>query len=703
MIAQTAIDLFMQAKALFENEDFDKAASTIDKLNALQFAYAKVEAGQHLSSRIAIAIVTYKTVPETQRLIEQLAPLASDPHYHFVLVSNSTVDLYPYADALVPGRFKRIVMGGNFGASLGRNAAAHFADAEAIVFIDDDGVTHDADIRKLVSTYDQFEAAAVRGRVVALTEGAESPRHYDKGKTVVQNLTDIEGMTIWRRSALLLEQYDPLLYGHEGAELTARLYRFFGREAFLYEPGAVLQHDYASSPAAAEIKQARMERNDRYIDLKDPDTGKIKNVFYKVKQDTTSAALLATRHRFAKFTSTAPTSITFLTTCYNGAEFLPQYIASLKAQTDEEFEVVFVDDGSTDNSAEKFIELTRGDDRFRLIRTDHIGRAAALNVAISHVETEFALIADVDDISIPQRVEWTVKAYEMWPEADAIGFNIFDNNSASRAARPLIDRPVPLEARRFFGMPCPFPGFSFRVSSFRVGFDPELKAGIDCNWLSDNFETAKLRGWYVPLGVTYYRTHDGQITASKRDIQREVSVRCVAKLHESLLGPLSDDDLSDLALFTGWSPIQNGGHWHRAKVYGDRIANQATLAGLDYAPTLVEEISRHINERHENLLKNDYNKVKKHANAATDRAAQSDALLDKKSELLDQKIEEIKRIQKLVRSKTGKLEWNRSRLKEAEAQLSKLTLSHRAKTLYFKLTLGVSALLGLGYLLPEFV
>ncbi len=109
-----------------------------------------------------------------------------------------------------------------------------------------------------------------------------------------------------------------------------------------------------------------------------------------------------------------PTVSVFMTV-YNGEKFLRPSLESLLDQTYPDFEVVVVDDGSTDASAE--IARNIGDRRVRLILPGkHIGRTPALNVAIRAARGTYAACQDADDFSLPDRLERQVAFLDENPD-----------------------------------------------------------------------------------------------------------------------------------------------------------------------------------------------------------------------------------------------------------------------------------------------
>lgn len=89
--------------------------------------------------------------------------------------------------------------------------------------------------------------------------------------------------------------------------------------------------------------------------------------------------------------------------CFNGASFLREAIESIYAQAHGSWEVVFLDNASTDRSA----EIARSyDERLRYFRNEtKTSLGAARNIALSHCRGEFIAFLDCDDIWMPDKLE----------------------------------------------------------------------------------------------------------------------------------------------------------------------------------------------------------------------------------------------------------------------------------------------------------
>jgi len=107
--------------------------------------------------------------------------------------------------------------------------------------------------------------------------------------------------------------------------------------------------------------------------------------------------------------------------CWNAARFLDEAMGSMLAQTFAEFEVVVVDDGSTDETPEKLAGWARRDSRVRVVRQEHQGLVAAPQRAVEEAVGKLIAQMDTDDIAHPRRLEWQVTLMAEKPEVTVVG------------------------------------------------------------------------------------------------------------------------------------------------------------------------------------------------------------------------------------------------------------------------------------------
>ncbi len=106
---------------------------------------------------------------------------------------------------------------------------------------------------------------------------------------------------------------------------------------------------------------------------------------------------------------------------YNSQRFLAPALDSLLAQTLREFELIAVDDGSTDHTAEILEDYQAKDSRVRLIRIKHSGIVQGLNTGLEAAQCEIIAHADADDLHHPDRLRKQFDFLQANPQVVAVG------------------------------------------------------------------------------------------------------------------------------------------------------------------------------------------------------------------------------------------------------------------------------------------
>ena len=120
---------------------------------------------------------------------------------------------------------------------------------------------------------------------------------------------------------------------------------------------------------------------------------------------------------------------------YNKAPYVAKAIESVLAQTFNDFELVIVDDGSKDNSAEIAAQAIEGHDHCRLIRQENAGVSMARNNGVALSQGEYLCFLDADDWWEPAFLEETAKLIAEFPEAGIYGTNYTIVNETKRKTR----------------------------------------------------------------------------------------------------------------------------------------------------------------------------------------------------------------------------------------------------------------------------
>jgi glycosyltransferase involved in cell wall biosynthesis len=208
-----------------------------------------------------------------------------------------------------------------------------------------------------------------------------------------------------------------------------------------------------------------------------------------------------------------PPKVSIITPAFNAAPYLPDTLASLKAQTYENWEWVVADDGSTDDTVTLLMKAARTDPRIRVLTADgKTGHpAAARNRALVASRGEVLAFLDADDTWKPDKLSRQVRYLLENPSADGVCCHYEVFGDPTRAARLnrlrnfAYDRRVKRE-EMLRGCPWQTSTFLFHRRCYELlgGMDEEApKWGEDLEYFSrvlDQFEIHR-----IPVPLTGYR------------------------------------------------------------------------------------------------------------------------------------------------------------------------------------------------------
>ena len=132
-------------------------------------------------------------------------------------------------------------------------------------------------------------------------------------------------------------------------------------------------------------------------------------------------AAAARHHKGAMLRGSQTPIVSVLLPVWNGEPFLAQAMESVLGQTLTSFELIVVDDGSTDRTAAIVHGFASRDERVRLLRRRHEGFSAALNAGLASVQGKYVARMDADDISASDRLEKQVLYLDKHPACIAVG------------------------------------------------------------------------------------------------------------------------------------------------------------------------------------------------------------------------------------------------------------------------------------------
>lgn len=133
----------------------------------------------------------------------------------------------------------------------------------------------------------------------------------------------------------------------------------------------------------------------------------------------------------------ATTRLSVVLPVHNGERYLSQALDSLFKQTFEDFEVIAVDDGSTDSTPTILADHARLDGRLHVVRQEHGGLVAALNYATSLVHGLYVARMDADDLADRERFGMQVDFLDQHPRVGVVGAAILVVDEHNRPLFPV--------------------------------------------------------------------------------------------------------------------------------------------------------------------------------------------------------------------------------------------------------------------------
>lgn len=202
---------------------------------------------------------------------------------------------------------------------------------------------------------------------------------------------------------------------------------------------------------------------------------------------------------------------------YNAGETLSEAIESVRAQTFQSWEVVVVDDGSTDSTASIVEDLASSDPRIRLVSQSNQGAGAAITAGIHESSGRFIVQLGADDLLLERCLEVVATSIDAYPEISIHAFNAYrqqpDGSRVAYHATPRFAEELALTLEDMLDEPQIYGAAAFarewfdRVGGFRSRFFNE---DYDF-WLRIMAAGATHR--YIPEILAVYRMSESQKTA----------------------------------------------------------------------------------------------------------------------------------------------------------------------------------------------
>jgi succinoglycan biosynthesis protein ExoO len=221
---------------------------------------------------------------------------------------------------------------------------------------------------------------------------------------------------------------------------------------------------------------------------------------------------------------TTPPTISVIMANFNKARFLAAAIQSLMAQTLPSWELILVDDASTDDSIAVAKRATNGDPRVVIIQQrQNRGAAAARNRGFEVARGDWIAIFDSDDLMLPERLEKLLYRASC-DGAEMVADNFFHFSETRKPRRHLrTQAPRWIDFAEFANSTClysPAPDLGYLkpmirrdiIRQFRAHYDERLRIGEDYNFLA-GFLASGRRLRLEPSPMHLYRKHGESLSS----------------------------------------------------------------------------------------------------------------------------------------------------------------------------------------------
>lgn len=204
----------------------------------------------------------------------------------------------------------------------------------------------------------------------------------------------------------------------------------------------------------------------------------------------------------------------------NAMPFLEESVESLLGQTDGDFTVLAIDDGSTDSSL-RYLRSIR-DPRLTVVTQTHCGLTFTLNRMLHEVNTPWLMRHDADDVAVPDRVAITKKAIKQFPGAGMFYFEARYYQNRHNIGSFRITRAAPDQLRQITNN-----GYLLAICHPTVTLNVEKTTALDGYRFDLHIEDIDL-WWrmalqydirYIPEVTTYFRHNPTSVSTSNLERQ----------------------------------------------------------------------------------------------------------------------------------------------------------------------------------------
>jgi glycosyltransferase involved in cell wall biosynthesis len=208
--------------------------------------------------------------------------------------------------------------------------------------------------------------------------------------------------------------------------------------------------------------------------------------------------------------------------CYNAENYIEETIHSVLKQSYQNFEIVIVDDGSSDNSLDIIKKISEKEHRIKYYSIDHSGRASVpRNYGVKKASGKLIAFLDADDLWTKDKLKYQLNVFNEHPDIGFVYSMCFTFGEVNFFSEHYELLPLPFRASKNYselrtkGNSIPLSSVLIKKELFESvgGFDEdaEFKAVEDYDlWLRVSEKSSFI---LIPRVHVYYRIHDTQSSA----------------------------------------------------------------------------------------------------------------------------------------------------------------------------------------------
>ena len=249
--------------------------------------------------------------------------------------------------------------------------------------------------------------------------------------------------------------------------------------------------------------------------------------------------------------------LTVLMPVYNADKFLAESINSILKQTYSDFEMLILDDASTDNSLKIIKAYAKEDKRIKiLVNKNNQQQAKCRNRLLKNSKTEFIAWMDADDISLEDRLQTQINFLKQNPKIDAVGVQYSAFGSSGNIPANFISHfslsDIEIKTNFIFGYDFLFGASLMRMEKIKqhnIFFDNnyKLSTGEDHQYIIDCFPFMKFAN--IDRVLYQYRQDSNQTTTIN---QKQILDNSNAITRKHLLKLNIKADLETISFFLEW-------------------------------------------------------------------------------------------------------------------------------------------------------